>query len=184
MKISILFLIIFFMAPLSIEAKDIELTERDVLDGKISVVLPSEFTKLDQKTLDIKYPLKTAPREVYSDKTTAINFTIDTKDMGGPIPDNLSEKDFQDLLNVIKKGITLAYEDFKILDEGFVEINNKKYAYLKVIVPAVDTEIYNYMVFSPLNEKILVASFNTTIANRSVWEVTGDKMIESLKIKG
>ena len=93
----------------------------------------------------------------------------------------------QDLIEPYKDNFVKTFKnmypsaDWK--DSGVKMINGKKFGFLELVTPAVDTEIYNLMFFTDLNGKLLLCTFNCTKKDIKEWETTAKEIMNSLKIK-
>jgi hypothetical protein len=60
-------------------AADEALEVRELLDGKIAMQLPAEFTVMSDEMRKVKYPGANAPAVVMTDSTSTVNVAVDHK---------------------------------------------------------------------------------------------------------
>ncbi|MFP9113289.1 hypothetical protein ACLI1A_05070 [Flavobacterium sp. RHBU_3] len=68
-------------------------------------------------------------------------------------------------------------------DSGLKTINGKKVAYIELVTPAMDTQIYNLIFITDLNGKLLICSFNCTKKDITNWTPVAKEIMNSLKTK-
>ncbi|MEZ4740786.1 MAG: hypothetical protein R2818_15845 [Flavobacteriales bacterium] len=154
-----------------------QLETRQLLNGKVELKIPSDFTIMSEEMMKFKYPSERRPTLVYSNETGGINVGL-----------NLTE-------NPADQAVLPSYKDqfvqtFKNLhpsaewkSSGVKEINGKQVGYLELITPALDTKIYNLMFFTDLDGKLLLCTFNCTKKDEVAWTPTAKEIMSSLKVK-
>lgn len=120
--------------------------------------------------MKLKYPSERRPTLVYSNESGGINVTLNlTKNKA---TQELMEPYLDNFMNTFKN----MYPSAEWKDSGKNVINGKKVGFLKLVTPAIDTNIYNVMVFADLNGQLLLCSFNCTEKSIKKWMKKADKL--------
>lgn len=170
-------LLLIAAASLSIQCLAVSLTNRDVLNGLISIDIPTEFTPLDQETLALKFPRTTPPEEGYSNDNASVTIVFRLK-TGSP-PMTIND------LRPLQTTMTKAFNNLKIAtrwhQNKIMKINGHDWLVLEFTSPAIDTPIRNLMVVTAVDGKLVAASFNTSSGQAKKWMPVGRKMINSIR---
>lgn len=169
---------LFFLTPLlfMLTFGGIKLEKRQLLGGKIEILVPTDFKKMDQETLNLKYPSAQRPTLVYTNEKASVNAAF-----------NLTENPAnQDLMESYQANFVTTFEQLyanaEWLDKGVQEVDGRKVGMLELVTPAVDTEIYNLIFFTNLNDKLLICSFNCTKEKQADWQKVAKEIMQSLSI--
>src|SRR5690606_9734500 len=114
---------------------------------------------------------------VYSNESGGINVALNWTE----------DKASQELIPPYKDNFVQAFKnmypsaDWK--NSGIKMINGRKVGYLELVIPAIDTEIYNLMFFTDLDGKLLLCTFNCTKKSIHEWTPAAKEIMNSLKIK-
>ncbi|WP_226390529.1 hypothetical protein [Penaeicola halotolerans] len=154
---------------------DTELKERKVLNEKITLLLPSDFTLMDESTLLIKYPnTANRPTEVYTNDKGSINIAFNHT--SNPI----SEQELNQVQTAIKQQLS-ATNGIEILKTDKLTSNNSEFLTIEFMSNAIDTKIYNKMFITVLDGKLLLGTFNCTMNDLDKWQPLSKQMISSIK---
>ncbi|WMY72939.1 hypothetical protein RHD99_15875 [Buttiauxella selenatireducens] len=142
-----------------------------VLDGEAYITFPAGYTKMSDEMRKTKFPVQTPP-EAYSTADTTAAFVFNKT--ATPMP----EKDLPKFTEVMKKQYAALSPTFTDMD-----IDGHKVVVLKMTTPAADGNVKNVMMFTSLNGKLTIASFNTTEKNEAKYLADGEKALMALKWK-
>lgn len=156
---------------------DIVLKPQAVIDGKLSLLVPEEFSEMDEETLQLKYPSERRPTLVYTNESGAINLAVNhTKDR---MPQ--SEIDaFHKQMDAMFRNL---YPSATWFNSGVIDINGRNWLTLNLRTPAIDTEIRNIMVGTSLDGRLLLVSFNVTKELEDQWLEPAEAIIQSLGVR-
>ena len=155
----------------------IELEKKIVLDNKVEILMPKGWKTMSEEMIQKKYPGVRPPKIVYSDITGSISLAFNhTESKASP---EMLEK----YKEVLKSSLVAAYPDAVWEEEGIKEINGKKAGVFRVITEAIDDKIYNYMVFTDLDGKLLICSFNCVEKKLKTWKPVAEQIMNSLTLK-
>lgn len=153
-----------------------DLVTKKVLNNKLSILLPKDFTLMQNEMLEVKYPIaERRPTEVYTDESGAINVALNITQ------NQVTQEQLPEVEEALKNQFTstpnITFNSCEIR-----AINGQKYVILDFYSQAVDTKIYNLMFVTSLNNKMLIGTFNCTVEHLTQWEPVGQKIINSVKV--
>jgi hypothetical protein len=143
---------------------DTELKERKVLKGKLSLLVPSNFTLMDEATLLLKYPnVGNRPNEVYTNDKGSVNVAFNHTN------NPLKESELPQVKEAIKAQLSNT-NGISIINTSDSKINGSDYVIVEFISKAIDTEIYNKMFITVLQGKLLLGTFNCKKDDLDKWK--------------
>ena len=152
------------------------LVEKPILGGKGTALLPSDFELMSEEMLKVKYPpTSRRPGEVYTDYKAEINVIFDhTRDKVNP----------EGLVGIKDKmvGRFSQIPGMTLLNHHMQTVNGREFFVIEFISPALDTEVYNLMFGTSYEARLLMGTFNCTVANRPEWEQIGKEIVNSIKL--
>lgn len=147
-----------------------------VLGKEIKILLPQSFKQMSDQELATKYPRSgSLPQEAYSNAagtvSLAFNHTSNT----------LSPADLPDFRQSFARQFkgTLGIE-FK--GSSIKNINGRDFAILEFISPAMDTNIYNLMFLTSLDNRLLICTFNCVQGEMEKWKPTCQQILNSVQV--
>lgn len=156
----------------------IKLVERQVLDNKVSILLPENFRPMTEVEKERKYPSANRPPLVYTNEEQNINIAFNH--MANPaqaaiIPEYL-------------KAFEQQYSQLEMLKATYQkevkDINGNTCLVFEFLTPAADTDIYNLMVGLPLEDRLLAVSFNCTQRLMADWQSVAQEIVNSIQLNG
>lgn len=140
-----------------------------VQDGAAYITMPEGYSKMSDELLKTKFPQQT-PKEGYAtaDTTSSFIFTLTDND--------LPEKN----LGALKDMMKVQFDDY---DPDITEavIDGRKTIIIKVTTPASDGEVNNIMLFTSVDGKMFLASFNCMSKDKEKFYSQGEKAMTSIK---
>lgn len=188
MKIRILFLFAFFFFHIFLFAQ-IKLSKRQITPG-ISMLVPQDFVLMNDDMLAKKYFSPKKPTATYTNPNAEI-------DLGVNITTNFwQEQDIPMLKELYKGSLRANYSRVEFLQEKVAKINKRNYVILEFLGYIDDSEEkntlmgrksgiarYNYMMYTVVENRIVVINFNCPIRYQAQWQDYAAKMMASIKIK-
>jgi len=170
-------LFLLLLIPSSLLAQN-GLVKTTLLDNKIEVLVPVSFHKMTEEEYKIKYPNpKRKASLILTNKDLEVNLVIDHLTQY-----DLSDDEVEEFKNMQLTAVQKSHPEGKLIDNGVKEINGKKIGFFKIMTQAVDQKIFNYFIFTNLENKVLLLTFNCTEKLKPTWEPTIDTMVSSLKL--
>ncbi len=168
---------LFILTCLSFAGLFIDLEKRSLIDGKIEILVPKEFTEMDMKEVLIKYPGKNRPKLILTDESGTVNLGFSHADSPA---DSTMIKDYKDvMINSYKQRAPGTV----FVGEGVTSIHGKKVGYFKMITQAIDQQIFNHIFLTDCEGKLLVGTFNCLQKDKAVWEPVAEQIVQSLRVK-
>ena len=163
-----------FVATLAFEANA---TQFSIPGAGASFEAPDGFTELSAKEISSKYLSGRPPTFVVGDEQRLTTIAYDLKPTPLP-PDTLKEvkATFETLFERMIPGI-----EWK--KKAIVSMQGQEWILLEMTSHAIDTDIYNIMLITPRNGKMLLFNFNSTKAEFPKLELALRKSIQSILLK-
>ncbi len=151
------------------------LRSKTILDGAIKILIPNDFVLMDGEMLNLKYPKINRPTLVYTDSNGEVNIAFNYTQ------ESITNADIPkiktSILNQMKQ-----VSSINLIDSELKNINNKEFFIIKFYSEAVDTKVYNLMFGTELKGRLLMSTFNCTIAHYDEWHPTADEILNSIEV--
>lgn len=145
------------------------------INNEFELEVPDTFTKMDEETLEAKYPLESRPGLVYTNDEANINVAISIT------TNEMTDDQIEQYLEVYR-GLFGESETIDLIRCETVEQNGMKTGRVEMITPAVDTNIYNNMCFFQIDNKQVIVSFNCKESQMEDWKDMSNVIINSIKL--
>ncbi len=148
-------LLVLILSPVSSWASLTELHR-----GEIVFRAPEGFVEMDSATSSMKFPaLRSASAKIMGIPSGAAAVAIDIK------PQSVNLESLDAFREKLARQITAsAPSQIKVIKSEPLVTNGRKWGLLEFKSQAVDSEIYNIMVFTPYRGQLLVFNFNTAMS--------------------
>jgi len=154
-----------------------ELIEVKALDGKVSILVPEGFKAMSSEILNVKYPSSHRPTEVLSDTTGGVTLAFNyTANQVAPSQVKAAHKSMSKMFHNLYPSATWIRDEV-------IEQNGQAYMVMELITPAMDTQIHNIIYGTSVDNRFLLAAFNTTVEQSDKWLPLGKKIMSSLSVK-
>lgn len=142
-------------------------------ENEFYVKIPKTFKQLDYETINKKYN-GDVPNVVFSNDETTINIAIS-------ITENEMKNDqIESYKEYMEK---MLKSNSEIISSNYYKEGNHNIGQIKLMSNAVDTKIYNNMIFFSYNDKLVIIAFNCTEELKEEWQNVGDFITDSLFFK-
>lgn len=153
--------------------EQIETNYMHIEENEFYVKIPTTFKQLDYETINKKYN-GDVPNVVFSNDETTINIAIS-------ITENEMKNDqIESYKEYMEK---MLKSNSEIISSNYYKEGNHNIGQIKLISNAVDTKIYNNMIFFSYNDKLVIIAFNCTEELKEEWQNVGDFITDSLFFK-
>ena len=167
--------IIFSFVILSAACAQAEIFSLD--SGNVSFDAPDEFTELTSEDITLKFPSSRAPQFVVGNEERSTTIAYDWKQDRLLLSDLAQFKDAMvQMFNRIVPGIQWK-------EDEVVEINGREFVHLEFISSAVDTDIYNIMLATSYQDRMLVFNFNSTVSDFETVEDDLRRTVETIFVR-
>ena len=170
-----IFFLMFFLVQSIVATEKLNFNSKLIMSEQVSIDIPNSFTVLDSKSVFERYPIKNRrPTLVFGNKLGNTNIALNhTKNKA-------KQSDLPQLKEVFKQQFNQPGIDF--ISSTIRTIHAVDHIILEFISPAPDGKIYNKMVMTTLNGRLLIWTFNCPAEEYNKWKKTVDRIIESVKI--
>lgn len=156
--------------------QDIQLTERKILKGQISILVPEDFGIMTLEALKVKYPKDNRPDLVFTNDSSTVNLHFEHTDF------EATPEQIPLYLDQFLRFFEQNYPASPPLDKGTGQINGHEVGYIEIKLPADGDEVYNLMFYTTVNERLMIISFNCTAGLMEKWKETAFTIMRSLKV--
>ena len=157
-----------------IDGEWIEFEDFIMIESKVAMRIPSDFEEMDLEYAKMKYPSEQRPKTILTDDTKTINVLFNW--MNEEISNNETES-FRDsmieMFNRINPGI-------EVQSTGLEVVDGKNIAYMELVHPVLDGNLYNLMFFLELEGRILMGIFNCPTSSMEEWKEPAFEMMQSI----
>jgi hypothetical protein len=159
------------------QAPEPVLETRTALDGRLSLLVPKEFTLMSEEMILKKYPRANRPSLVFTNTQTTINIALDHTAFKVGIEELPKAK------QAIRGGLETSFPSAQWFRDELKAINGRQFFVLEMRTPAADTDIRNLMIGTSLEGRLFVITFNVTKALEGTWMPIGNRVVESVQIR-
>ena len=152
------------------------LTERNLLRGKLTLLVPQSFTQMSKEMLRYKYPNERRPTTVLTNADGTVNVAVNHTH------NNLRMAQLHEAHAAMERMLRNSYPSAKWNRSEIVSINGQQFFILDLRTPAIDTEVRNIMAGTSLQGRFLIITFNCTRELESEWAGVGLRIINSVSL--
>jgi hypothetical protein len=153
------------------------LERRSLLGGRVSALVPVEFTQMSAEMIQKKYPSANRPNLVFTNAQTTVNVALEHT--SHPLGVNDLPKAQESIRSTFKS----SYPSAKWFRDEIKSINGRSFFVIDIRTPAVDTQVRNIMAGTSLDDRLFIASVNMTMALEAEWLSVANQIVESITIK-
>ena len=146
-------------------------------NGHIKFEAPDGFKPVPEEVIKLKYPSSRAPQYVIGNKSAATTIAYDLK------PHNIPQDKIDEARVAFTQMFPRMIPGLKWKENKTMEFSGRKWGYFEMTSTAIDTDIYNIMLFTGYKDQMLVFNFNSTKEEFEKYERALKKSIKSIKIK-
>lgn len=157
-----------------VKYKKLEIEERELLDGQISMLMPKEFKIMEEELAEIKYPGEDKPDYIYTNEDTTVNLTFSIEE------GEIDNEEIEEVKNILEKQMERLHPASKIEDSETIKVEEKNISHFSFDVPLIDGEVYNFMFFMELRGQLLMGTFNSNVYNKKEWKPLVKQMLKTI----
>ncbi|MCH5258671.1 MAG: hypothetical protein J1F18_02900 [Lachnospiraceae bacterium] len=140
----------------------IHFKEVQVLDDKVSIMLPDTFVDMPQEIAKIKYPSEQRPQVIKMNSNASVNFTFSLYET--PLNENQIENALEQFREIILRvNPAFIFYDFVISEE-------KNLGWFDFKSYGLDEQMYNVMYITPIEGKLMHGIFNCMYKDILEWK--------------
>lgn len=148
--------------------------EFPVIKGEFSMVLPEMFEPMPKNLAELKYQSANRPDIILTNPATTINLTFSYKTT------KMREEETEVAKDAIQKVIMKLHPESSVIESKVIHLQNMNIAYFDFVTPAIDSDIYNFMFFFSLKERMMMGAFNCLEQDQYDWKELFIQMLESV----
>ncbi len=158
------------------EAQESFFEEKEIMSGRVRLLIPKGFVSMEQKLIEKKYPKgPNRPTLVFTNARGSVNIAFNHDNIATAEEDMAQVREFYDG--------QFSGKNLKSYQSSVQKINGRNIAVFEFISVASDQDIYNMMFFSHLGGTLFIGTFNCTVSLREEWEARGKEILGSLVFK-
>ena len=142
----------------------------------ITFVAPDEFGPISQEVIDIKWPNRNAPKFVVGNEAATTTIAYDIK------PRDISNIDMSELKTAFETTFDRMVPGILWKRREVIEHDGRKWVYLEMTSNAIDTDIYNIMLFTSLGKEMLIFNFNSTKEDFPTYESALRESLKTIRV--
>lgn len=159
-----------------VKYKKLDIEEKKIMDGSLSMMLPSEFQIMDESLARAKYPDEDRPDYIYTNEDTTVNLTF-SLDNSGVIHDD----EVEEVKDILKNQIKRLYPGTKMEDSKPIKTDEKNVSYFFFEIPLIDGNLFQLMFFMEHKNQLIMGAFNCGIYQKKQWKPLILQMLKTLK---
>lgn len=156
----------------------VQFSERDVLDGKAAIWMPTDFRAMTAEEITINYQWGNRPQSGYGNAYLPLSIVFNHTEH--KIPNAL----MGDFRKVVRQLFDRAGPKVGFLpDESFVS-GSHNISVLSFTSGTIDTTIYNKMFFSSVEDRVVIGSINFETKHMQRYVKIAEEIVHSYRIIG
>jgi hypothetical protein len=159
---------------IQIDYEMIELEQRKLLDGKISMCMPMNISQMEEEFAQHKYPLTLRPQYIFSNEELTVDFTF-TLDQG------IVEEEIEDVRDDLLILLSNLHANYEVENEEVIRSDNLTIATFSFVKPTLDGEVFEYMFLTSIDGQLLIGGFNCNVLARDEWQPAVRQMLHTLR---
>jgi hypothetical protein len=158
-------------------AQEPRLETRQLLGGRVELLVPAGFTTMTREMIQVKYPNRKPPQFALSDERAATNVALtwsETKATQATMPS------FETYLY---SSTQKAQPQAVWYDHGLQTIGGRQVAFMEMLTPVPDGQVYNLLFFTDVDGRLLIITFNCLKEELEIWRPKAKEIMASLQVK-
>lgn len=149
----------------------------DLDEIPVSIYMPKNFEKMSNLSIKLKYPSLYPPNIIYTSPDETINFLFSIIDT--PFSKNEIEERSNEYRNLIKKmNPTYTFYEKNLMEREYLQIGWFDYTSI-----AIDSDIYNWLYLTDLDDKLFLGGFNCISTERRMWSTLLIDIMSTFEIR-
>lgn len=145
-------------------------------NNQISFEAPDDFAPLTEDVKKLKYPSSRAPKYVIGNRTAATTIAYDLK------PHHIPQDKIDEVRHAFAQMFPRMIPNLKWVENKTIELSGRKWGYMEMTSSAIDTDIYNLMIFTGYKGQMLMFNFNSTKEEFKKYEKVLRESIKTIQI--
>ncbi|KZE70933.1 hypothetical protein [Paenibacillus jamilae] len=160
-----------------LDGETVSLTERLLLNERITMTMPKTFKKMEEEDALLKYPSCHRPELIFTNDMGTTNLTFNHTSS------DLSESEVELFKNEMVHTLKNTEKLMEWYGDGIIRIQNQLAGFCEFITPTLSVPLYNLACFVTLEERALIITFNCMKEEVKLWRPLAKGMMGSLVIQ-
>jgi hypothetical protein len=170
-------LLVTALAGHVLHAAEPALQRRSLLGGRVSILMPADFTPMSAGMVAVKYPVGSPPSHVYTNADSSVNLTLNHT----PLPVKLDELGM--VLESLMTHFKTTYPAAAWFRSEMRTIQGRPFALVELRTTLGVAVRRNIIVATSLDDRLLMITFNVDTTIEAQWLAAGNRIIESIGVK-
>lgn len=149
--------------------------QKEIIEGKVALYLPTDFHLMHVAAARLKYPSKYRPAILYADAENEISFAFSLGD------DPLAPDQTETLAKAMANAIGRLHPTYTFGESGTRPFEKTTLSWFTFHSIALDMDLYNFTYLTTIDGKILHGVFNCPAAQQSDWEEAVFSVLNTLE---
>jgi hypothetical protein len=158
-----------------VKYEKLELEEKILLDGRLTMLLPVRFKEMDEELMKIKYPDPDRPEWIYSNESGDVSMTF-LLDEGEILPEEVEE-----VRDIIIGEMKRLYPASAVKDKKTIGKGSNAVSLFSLDIPLADETCYHLMFFRAMREGLLMGTFDCSVHEKKQWQQILPQILETMK---
>ncbi|MFB5763889.1 hypothetical protein [Paenibacillus medicaginis] len=159
-----------------IDGEKVLFHEQELFDGRVRITMLRTFRQMTRQEAAVKYPSERRPALIFTNDDLTVNLTFNHT---ANVLDEADVEEFKDAMAQITRSTQPVRE---WIGDGVRRTEEKTFGYCEFMSPALNTNIYNLLIFISLDKRFLICTFNCTEEDRKAWRPAALSMLDSLQV--
>ncbi len=144
--------------------------------GNISFEVIDEFKPIPKEWIELKFPGTSGPKYAIGNESGSTTISYDLK------PHIIPQDKIDEIRAEFTKMLSKRMPEIKWVENKTIELSGRKWVYFEMTSTAIDTDVYNIMLFTGYKDQMLVFNFNSTKEEFQKYELALRKSIKTINI--
>jgi peptide subunit release factor 1 (eRF1) len=160
-----------------IRGVEYEFTDKELFDKRVKVKIPSFFNLMNEGTQPVKYSVDKMPNVIYKNNDNSISITLNLTNH------NLKEGQVETFTDEVKSTLVNYHPSIKLFKTGITKNVKNEIGYFDFITHSVDTDIYNLMFITYLDNRALMCVVNCAEKYMEDWKTISKGIMDTLVVE-
>ncbi|WP_128102989.1 hypothetical protein [Paenibacillus sp. DCT19] len=151
--------------------------ETELLEGKLWMMLPRTFKPMSEQMMNMKYPSQHRPSTIYTNAEGTINIAVNHTI--NPLPAEDLPLFKQSMIQILRRTQKLT----KWYGDGDRMVGGREAATCEFLTPVVYANLYHLMLFTSLEDRALICTFNCTDHELDDWQRVASAIMNSVRFE-
>lgn len=157
-----------------IKYQEHKLVEKTLMDNKIIMEVPEDFSLMSEELAEKKY-FRKKPQYIYTGEDITANLTFNIE------KGIVSQDDIETIKDTMIQLIMRLHPTSKIENNDVMQNENVVVGTFSYNLPVLDGEIFNYIFLIPVSDGLIIGNLNCNQFTKKDWLKAIDKMIPTIR---